>query len=36
MQRISVAITFVAALVGCGQTPTALSEVSREQLASAP
>jgi hypothetical protein len=36
MRRISVTITFVAALVGCGQTPTAPSDVSREQLASAP
>ena len=36
MQRISVAASFVVALVGCGATPTVPSDVSRAQVASAP
>jgi hypothetical protein len=36
VQRLSVAASFVVALVGCGATPTAPSDVSRAELASAP
>jgi len=36
VQRISVAASFVVALVGCGATPTVPSDVSRAQVASAP
>jgi hypothetical protein len=36
MQRLSVPLSFVAVLVGCGMTATGPSDVSRAQLASAP
>jgi hypothetical protein len=36
MQHLSVAASFVVALIGCGATPTAPSDVSRAELASAP
>jgi hypothetical protein len=36
MQRISLAVGVLAALVACGATPTAPADVSRAQLASAP
>jgi hypothetical protein len=36
VQRLSVAASFVVALIGCGATPTSPSDVSRAELASAP